>query len=263
MVSEFIGTFFFLFFAFFAANIANINGKNPPPGVTVDPLTVDTNKILFIASEFAASICVNIFIFGRISGGLFNPAVTFAFYLAGILELVRAVLLFVTQIIAAIAASAVVDGLVGKGLYVTVGLGGDINVVKGFFIETFFTAQLILTIFIMAVEKHDLSRFAPFVIALSIFIAHIGSIYYTGTGINPARAFGPAVVTGTFPSYHWIYWIGPFFGAILATGLYAFLKYMKYEEVAIIDEDLEIEISTPQKTPRSTSDNRSGYNDQA
>jgi aquaporin related protein len=44
----------------------------------------------------------------------------------------------------------------------------------------------------------------------------VADIRFTTAGINPARAFAPAVVTGSFPSYHWIYWIGPVLGAFLA-----------------------------------------------
>jgi aquaporin related protein len=39
-------------------------------------------------------------------------------------------------------------------------------------------------------------------------------------GMNPARAFAPAVVNGSFPGYHWIYWIGPILGALLAVLAY-------------------------------------------
>lgn len=45
-------------------------------------------------------------------------------------------------------------------------------------------------------------------------------IYYTGAGINPARAFGPDVVTHSFPGYHWIYWVGPLLGSLLSSGLF-------------------------------------------
>ena len=54
-------------------------------------------------------------------------------------------------------------------------------------------------------------------------------MYFTGAGVNPTRAFGPAVVTHTFPGYHWIYWLGPLLGALLASGLYRFMKIMEYE----------------------------------
>ena len=47
--------------------------------------------------------------------------------------------------------------------------------------------------------------------------------------MNPARSFGPAVVLGTFPSYHWIYWIGPFLGSLVAVAFYRFVKVLEYE----------------------------------
>ena len=47
--------------------------------------------------------------------------------------------------------------------------------------------------------------------------------------MNPARSFGPAVVLGTFPGYHWIYWLGPCLGSILAVGFYRFVKVLEYE----------------------------------
>ena len=54
-------------------------------------------------------------------------------------------------------------------------------------------------------------------------------VYFTGAGVNPARAFGPAVVTHVFPGYHWIYWIGPILGSLVAAGLYKFMKILEYE----------------------------------
>ena len=61
---------------------------------------------------------------------------------------------------------------------------------------------------------------------------HRGSgIYYTGAGINPARAFGPDVVTGSFPGYHWIYWVGPFLGALLASGFWYMLESLGWKTV--------------------------------
>jgi aquaporin related protein len=47
---------------------------------------------------------------------------------------------------------------------------------------------------------------------------------------QPARSFGPAVAGTSFPGYHWIYWIGPLLGAVLAAGYYRFVKYFNYEE---------------------------------
>lgn len=55
--------------------------------------------------------------------------------------------------------------------------------------------------------------------------------YFTGGSLNPARSFGPDVVAGSFPPYHWIYWVGPTLGALLAAGYYRFVKLFDYEEV--------------------------------
>jgi hypothetical protein len=56
-------------------------------------------------------------------------------------------------------------------------------------------------------------------------------IYYTGAGINPARAFGPDVVSGSFPGYHWIYWVGPFLGSLLASSFWYVLETLGWKTV--------------------------------
>ena len=69
----------------------------------------------------------------------------------------------------------------------------------------FLTAQLVLAVFMLAVEKHKSTFLAPVGIGLTLFVAEIAGVYYTGGSLNPARSFGPDFVTGSFPSYHWIY----------------------------------------------------------
>ncbi|KAK3669774.1 Aquaporin-1 [Recurvomyces mirabilis] len=89
--------------------------------------------------------------------------------------------------------------------------------------------QLLVTIQMLAGEKHAGTFLAPIGIGLSLFIAELSGVPFTGGSLNPARSFGPAVVLGSFPSEHWIYWAGPAAGAVLATGLYWFLKVLDYE----------------------------------
>lgn len=66
-------------------------------------------------------------------------------------------------------------------------------------------------------------------IGLALFIAELVGVYYTGGSLNPARSFGPCVVTGIFDKEHWIYWVGPAIGAILAVLFYKFIKILEYE----------------------------------
>ena len=95
----------------------------------------------------------------------------------------------------------------------------------------FLTAQLVFTIFMLAAEKHKATFIAPIGIGLSLFIAELMGVYYTGGSLNPARSFGPSVVLGKFYHYHWIYWIGPILGSLLASGFYMFIKALEYETV--------------------------------
>lgn len=80
----------------------------------------------------------------------------------------------------------------------------------------------------LAVEKHKGTFLAPVGIGLSLFIAELAGVYYTGGSLNPARSFGPAVAT-SFPHEHWIYWVGPALGAIVASGFYWFIKAVEYQ----------------------------------
>lgn len=92
--------------------------------------------------------------FFRISGGLFNPAVSFALALIGSITWLRAVLLTIAQILGAIAASAIIDALTPGELAVKVALGGGISTAQGLFLEMFLTAELVFTIIMLAAEKH-------------------------------------------------------------------------------------------------------------
>jgi hypothetical protein len=54
-------------------------------------------------------------------------------------------------------------------------------------------------------------------------------VYYTGGSLNPARSLGPCIVTNLYDAEHWIYWVGPGLGSILAVGFYKFIKMLEYE----------------------------------
>jgi aquaporin related protein len=172
--------------------------------------------------------------------------------LVGATGYTRGALIIISQILAGIAASGVVSAMMPNVLAVRTELGGGTTVVQGLFIEVrhrllkqldlhsltntqmFLTAQLVFTIFMLATEKHEGTFIAPVGIGLSLFVAELMGVFYTGGSVNPARSFGPAVVSHTFNTYHWIYWVGPMLGAILASCFYMFIKALEYETVNLV-----------------------------
>lgn len=165
VMSEFAGTFMFLLFAFGGTNAVNTNLPGDP--------AADPSKLLYISLCFGMSLAVNAWVFFRISGGLFNPAVTMGMMLVGAMGYIRGSMVIVSQIIGGIAAAAVVKGLTPGPLSVSTSLSPGTTVVQGLFIEMFLTAQLVFTIFMLAAEKHRGTFIAPIGIGLSLFIAEL------------------------------------------------------------------------------------------
>ncbi|KAG9252415.1 aquaporin-like protein [Emericellopsis atlantica] len=205
-LGEVVGTTMFLFFAFAGTQVANIGSNSDGENTTTGEATgFNVATLLYISLSFGFSLMVNVWIFFRISGGLFNPAVTLG------MILVRAI-------------------SIARGSFnVRTTLGGGASLVQGVFIEAILTAELVFTIFMLAKEKHKATFIAPVGIGLALFISELVGVQFTGGSLNPARSFGPCVVTGQFDPEHWIYWVGPFVGSILAVLFYRFIKTLEYE----------------------------------
>jgi aquaporin related protein len=131
-VGEFVGTFMFLLFALGGTNVVN---TAPAVGANAEDLSANPSKIMFIALVFGMSLAVNAWVFFRISGGLFNPAVTLGMMAVGAVSYVRGALIIVSQIVGGIAASGVVLAMMPNDLAVRTQLGGGTTVVQGLFIE--------------------------------------------------------------------------------------------------------------------------------
>ncbi|KAL6901093.1 aquaporin-like protein [Trichoderma evansii] len=219
---EFCGTFMFLLMSYIGTQAAIDNNSPGNPNAPLFPFS-----LMYIAASFGTALAVNVWVFYRVTGGMFNPAVTVGLVLVGAVKPLRGLFIFPTQIVAGIAAAAVTDALLPGPLLVANKLSSGTSISRGLFIEMFLTSQLVITVYFLAVEKHRATFLAPLGIGLSVFIAHLCGTNFTGTGINPARSFGPAVVT-SFTGYQWIYWVGPFLGALLAFAVYTILKWMEY-----------------------------------
>ncbi|KAI9685506.1 MAG: hypothetical protein M1822_004364 [Bathelium mastoideum] len=137
--------------------------------------------------------------------------------------------LFLSQIVAGIAASGLVIALFPTPFKVETTLSKGTSIPRGLFIEALLTAELVFAVLMLAKEKHKATFIAPIGIGLALFIALLVGIFYTGGSLNPARSFGPCVVVRRFDKEHWIYWVGPLLGVFIAVGFYKLIKVLEYE----------------------------------
>lgn len=222
MFSEFIGTIMFLWFAFAGTQAA-------AQSATDDEL--DTQTLLFICLSFGFSLMVTVWAHYRVSGGLFNPAVTLALCITKNMPWLRGIFLLPAQLLGGIVAAALVQAMLPGPLAVVTRLSEGTSIAQGIFIEAFGTMLLVFVIIMLAAEKHETTPLAPVGIGLALFVGELGCVHYTGGALNPSRAFGPSVVDTDFPGHHYIYWIGPILGALMASGYYGLCKHFNYEEV--------------------------------
>ncbi|KAI7949159.1 hypothetical protein MJO28_007980 [Puccinia striiformis f. sp. tritici] len=218
-------------------------------------------------SSMALALLASAWTFFRISGSVFNPNVAIALALTGALKPIRFILYVVAEILAGITASAILNAILPGALAVGCGLGVETKVWQGLVIEALLTGILTITVLFLAVEKHRATPFAPVAIGLVLFATHMFGVVFTGAAMNSARAFGPDVITG-FKSYHWIYWIGPSIGSIVAAMIYLFLKSVDYEsfnpkqdsDLGQDSPDLQgIEVKMRRRTTQFEKANEFGY----
>uniref|UniRef100_A0ACD6A7T0 Uncharacterized protein n=1 Tax=Avena sativa TaxID=4498 RepID=A0ACD6A7T0_AVESA len=184
--------------------------------------------VLGIAWAFGGMIAVLVYCTAGISGGHINPAVTFALLLARKVSLPRAVLYMAAQCLGAICGAALVRTVHGARHYELYGGGANelapgFSAAAGLVAESLGTAVLVYTV-LSATDPKRMARdshvpvLAPLLIGFAVLMAHLATIPVTGTGINPARSLGPAVVYNGGKAWdeQWIFWVGPFVGAAVA-----------------------------------------------
>jgi MIP family channel proteins len=176
-----------------------------------------------------------------ISGGHINPAVTFAMTITGRITLIRGGMYIVAQLIGACIGVLLLRAFVVDEILEAIpGGGGNAlspavsEVWHGMLLEALGTFVLVWTIFAVAVNPRTGSgNVAPLYIGLAVGVVHLFLVPLTGSGINPARTFGPALFLpdsgATDPGRWadaWIYYIGPLLGAAAASLTYFMLYLM-------------------------------------
>jgi MIP family channel proteins len=186
-------------------------------------LTIES--ILMISLGHGAVIALMVYAFGHVSGAHINPAVTIPMMITKKISVADGIGYIIFQIIGGIIATLSLVAIlpeIGKSV-LWGGHGGpsellNHSVMSGFVVEVILTFFLVLIIFMTAVHKKAPKSIAGASIGGMIFLLHIVGVPLTGAGMNPARSFAPAIVTGDagLLEIQWLYWVAPIIGGIIA-----------------------------------------------
>lgn len=222
-VAELIGTFGLVLFGCGAAAVAGATTLGGLSGL----------GLLGIALAFGLSVVVFAYAIGGISGCHINPAVTIGVLVAGKITAKDAVVYIVAQLLGAFVLQQILGGQLagfspGEWAYGSNGWG------KGYQNEygtsaAFLTEAVLTFIFLFVIlattSKIGNSTMAGLAIGLTLVLIHLVAIPITGTSVNPARSFGPAILAGGQAlSQLWLFIVAPIVGAIIAAVVWRALE---------------------------------------
>ncbi|XP_056305569.1 aquaporin-1 [Danio aesculapii] len=225
---EFLGTIFFLFISLSSAMLwphaGSLSVVSIPdePLPTLDSSLVSTPDPLHVSLAFGVSVALACVCLGEVH---LNPVITLALVAGLKVSPWRGVLLVGVQLLAALSACALLLVVAPTTLSSNLGINEvapGVYLYQALLVEMAATFQLVLCVQAATHPKSAFSSNAPAVIGLSVTLGHLMAIGFTGCGMNPARSFGPAVLTMNFHN-HWVYWVGPCSGSLLAWFLHDLL----------------------------------------
>ncbi|GAV72835.1 MIP domain-containing protein [Cephalotus follicularis] len=222
-LAEFIAT---LLFVFAGVGSAIAYGK-----LTSDA-ALDPAGLVAIAAAHAFALFAGVSMAANISGGHLNPAVTFGLAIGGNITILTGIFYWIAQLLGSIVACLLLK-YVTSGLSIpTHGVGSGINALEGVVMEIVITFALVYTVYATAADpkKGSLGTIAPIAIGFIVGANILAAGPFSGGSMNPARSFGPAVVSGDF-SEIWIYWVGPLIGGGLAGLVYGDIFIGSYASV--------------------------------
>ena len=214
-VAEFIGTLVLVLLACGTAAVVGCAKTEP------------NTAYLLTALAFGLVIVAMAYSIGNVSGCHINPAVSLAVLMNKGMSVKDFIGYVVAQFAGAIVGAAILGYLVGfdcgfgaNGLF-----EGDI--VKSLVVEVILTFVFVIAI-LGVTSKEEYAKVAGLVIGLSLVLVHIIGIYFTGTSVNPARSFGPAIFAGGEAlTSVWVFIVGPLAGGALAAVCHKFLNSAK------------------------------------
>jgi len=188
-----------------------------------------------VALAFGLTVLTMAYAVGHISGGHFNPAVSFGLWAGGRFPAKDLLPYIISQCIGAIAAAGtlytIASGKAGfvidntkAGAFASNGFGAFSP--DGYSFQAAFIAEFVLTLFFLLIilgstDKCANTNFCGIAIGLGLTLIHLISIPITNTSVNPARSLSQAIFVGGVPlSQVWLFWVAPILGAIIAGFIY-------------------------------------------
>ncbi len=204
LVAEFIGTFALIF-------------------IGAGSVVINPGNLVAVALAFGSVVVGFIYAYGHISGTHINPAVTLGLLIAGEIEFTAAIGYWIVQFAGGILGAYVLKGVlpINGDLGVTI-LATNVTPINGLIVEIVLTFFLVNTIFNTAVSGKA-GNFAGLAIGLTLVFCILMGGPLTRASLNPARTLGPAIAAGAEHAQWgniWLYFVGPFIGAVLAALLY-------------------------------------------
>lgn len=220
-LAELIGTFSLVLFGCGAACIAGVSSSGPA-GI----------GLLGISWAFGLTVVVMAYAIGPISGCHINPAITLAMLVANRINLRDTLMYMAAQFAGALLAAATLY-LIQIGLpefsmteWALGSNGWGEGYLKGYTTTSAFVVELVFTFLFLLVIFNATARWgnstmAGLVIGLTLVLIHLVTIPITGTSVNPARSFGPAVFAGGKALHQlWLFIVAPLTGGVLAALFY-------------------------------------------
>jgi MIP family channel proteins len=212
MIAEFLGCFLFIFIGA-GSIIANswTQGAISPVG---------------IAAAHGLALGILITVFGVTSGGHFNPAVTIALLVARRIPPILAICYVAAQLSGAALGASLLRIVFPTAIWQAARLGtpalsAGVTIGAGLVVEALLTFFLLIAMYGTSVDDRA-PKLGGFAISLTVAASILGCGVLTGAAMNPARAFGPALISGIWTN-HFVYWIGPLVGAVLAACIYEYM----------------------------------------
>lgn len=202
-IAEVIGTTMFLFIGIMAvASNTDGTGRLQP------------------ALAHGLALGLSIAVLGGISGGHFNPAVSLGATIMGGLNIFMLIPYWISQLCGGLIAAGLAKAMtpedqfnnVSGAAFTTIQLDEQIGPAIG--AEIIMTFYLVLAVCMGAINEKTKTPLAPFAIGFTVTVGVLAGGDVSGACMNPARAFGPAVVANYW-DYHWVYWVGPMVAGVL------------------------------------------------